>query len=200
MSGGGVWHLHEAEEAALYGSQPGYVKIKDITGDTLVTTDDRQILGQKDPKFMWGMSNSWSYKSLTLTVFMHGVHGITKELDLINDQVSAGVTRNTTWKNWWTPENPTNDWYKNTFDASHQNGIYGRIFEKADFIRIKDITLSYDLANNILKRIGFSKAQIYATGRNLFTITKWRGLDPELDGQTDIPLQKEYVFGLNLKL
>jgi hypothetical protein len=87
----------------------------------------------------------------------------------------------------------------NTFDASHQNGIYGRIFEKANFVRIKDITLSYDLANNILKRIGFSKAQIYTTGRNLFTITKWRGLDPELDGQTDIPLQKEYVFGLNLK-
>jgi TonB-linked SusC/RagA family outer membrane protein len=194
----GVWQLDEADEAALYGTQPGFIKIKDLDGDTAITADDRKIIGQRDPKFMWGMNNSWTWKNLTLSVFMHGVHGITKNNVLKSDNVYGGVRRNTTKKNWWTPENPTNEWYMNNDDAHRMQGVGANNYEKADFVRIKDITLSYDLAKDLLKNVGFDKLQIYFTGRNLITFTSWEGLDPELDGQRSIPLQKEYVFGLNL--
>jgi TonB-linked SusC/RagA family outer membrane protein len=194
----GVWQEDEAEMAALYGTQPGFIKIKDLDGDTAITAADRKIIGQRDPKFMWGMNNAFTYKNFTLSVFMHGVHGVTKNNVLKSDNVYGGVRRNTTKKNWWTPENDSKDWYMNHIDAHRQGGVGANSYEDASFIRIKDITLTYDFAKGLLKGVGFDKLQVYATGRNLFTITKWEGLDPELDDQRSFPLQKEFVFGLNL--
>jgi TonB-linked SusC/RagA family outer membrane protein len=194
----GVWQTNEAERAALYGTVPGYLRIKDLDGDTLITPDDRQIQGQRDPKFLWGMNNSFSYKSFSLSVFVHGVHGITRNNVLKSDNVYNGVRRNTTLKNWWTPENPTNEWYMNHIDAHRMGGVGANNYEDASFIRIKDVTISYDLAKSLLKSAGFDRMQVYVTGRNLATITNWDGLDPELDGERTIPLQKEFVFGVNL--
>jgi hypothetical protein len=82
--------------------------------------------------------------------------------------------------------------------AAQEQGATASVFENAGFVRIKDITLSYNFATGALRNLGIDKLQIYLTGRNLFTITKWGGLDPELDSQRAIPLQKEYVAGLNL--
>lgn len=194
----GVWQLDEAETAALYGTQPGYIKIRDTDGDTLITADDRRIQGQLDPNLIWGMTNVISYKNFTLSFFIHGVHGVTKSNPLMTDNVWTEVRRNTTRKNWWTPENPTNEWYMNHIDANKQGGTTASKYENASFIRIKDISISYDLPPEFLSRIGFTKLRVYITGRNLFTFTEWTGLDPELDGQRAIPLQKEYVLGLNI--
>ncbi len=194
----GVWQTNEADMAALYGTVPGFIRIKDVDGDTLITPADRQIQGQLDPKFLWGMNNSFSYKSFTLSVFMHGVHGVTKNNVLKSDNVYNGVRRNTTLKNWWTPDNPTNDWYMNHIDAHRMGGVGANNYENASFIRIKDITVSYDLAKSLLKSAGIDRLQVYVTGRNLATFTNWEGLDPELDGQRSIPLQREFVFGVNL--
>ncbi len=104
---------------------------------------------------------------------------------------------NGTRKNWWTPENPTNDWYKNDFNAHRQGSFTAVKYLDASFIRIKDVVLSYSLPERYLKGIGFDNVKIFATGRNLFTFTKYTGLDPELSSQGQVPLQKEYVFGLN---
>lgn len=194
----GVWQTDEVEEAAIYGTQPGFVKIKDINNDSTINDQDRMIIGQRDPKFTWGLNNSIRYKNLSLSVFMHGVHGITKNNTLKSDNVYSGVQRNTTKKNWWTPENPTNDWYMNHVDAHRMQGVSANNYENASFIRIKDITLSYSFEKSLLENIGIDNLQIYFTGRNMFTITNWEGLDPELDSQRNIPLQKEYVIGLNL--
>jgi TonB-linked SusC/RagA family outer membrane protein len=194
----GVWQLDEAEEAAKYGSQPGYIKIKDLEPDGAITDKDRTIIGQQDPKVLWGMNNSWTYKNLTLSVFMHGVHGVTKSNPLKSDNVYDRVRLNTAKKDWWTPDNPSNTWYMNNENASKMQGKGAPNYENASFVRIKDITLAYDFAKGLAKTIGFDKLQVYFTGRNLVTITKWGGLDPELDGQRNIPLQKEYVFGLNI--
>jgi hypothetical protein len=194
----GVWQLNEADLAALYGTQPGYVRIKDIDGDTAITVNDRQIVGQRDPKFLWGLNNTFSYKNFALSVFVHGVHGVTKNNVLKSDNVYSGVRRNTTKKDWWTPANSSTTWYMNR-DGAHRQGTFSPSnFEDASFVRIKDITLSYNFAKGILRSMGFDRLQTYATARNLITLTPWEGLDPELDGQRSIPLQKEFVFGLNL--
>jgi TonB-linked SusC/RagA family outer membrane protein len=195
----GVWQLDETAEAAKWGSVPGYIKIKDINEDGKLTSEDRQIIGQRDTKMIWGLTNTFKYRNFTLDIFMHGVQGVTKNNDLMSDLgVTAGIRHNTINKNWWTPDNPSNDFFMNHVDAHRMAGVEAGIYESADFIRIKDVSLSYDLPSSLLKRLGLNKFKLYVTGRNLLTFTKWRGLDPELSTQEAIPLQKEFVFGLNL--
>jgi len=198
----GVWQLDEADAAAVYASQPGYVKLKDIDGNGVLDADDRQIIGQLDPKLLWGLTNTFTYSNFTLRIFMHGVHGITVQNFKMRDNVQGVEVRyNTLKKNWWTPDNPTNDWVKNEDLASHMAGNEAAIYENPDFVRIKDVSLSYDLPKSLVSKIGLSRLRLYITGRNLVTFTKWTGMDPDLideDGQQEIPMQKEYVFGLIL--
>lgn len=195
----GTWQLDEAAEAQSWNTKPGYVKLKDFQGDGVLGADDKRIIGQQDPKFIWGLSNSFAYKGFKLDVFMHGVHGVTKENSLMTDETWADVRRNTINKNWWTPDNPTNDWVVNELYAERMSGILGVIYENASFIRVKDISLSYTLPKALLNKYSVDNLRLFITGRNLATFTKWRGLDPELDSQHQIPLQKEYVFGVNFE-
>lgn len=194
----GTWQLNEAEEAAKWGSQPGFVKLRDANGDGQLNADDRRIIGQTDPKFLWGLTNSFSYKNFILNVFIHGVHGVTKLNPLMSDYTLADVRRNTTNKNWWTPENPTNEWVTNHLNAEWMSGIQGAVYENASFIRVKDISLAYDIPDNILQGYSIDKLRLFFTARNAFTFTKWRGLDPELSSQRQAPMQREFVVGLNL--
>jgi TonB-linked SusC/RagA family outer membrane protein len=196
----GVWQLDEAAEAAKWGSQPGFVKIKDLNDDGNIDENDRKIQGQTDPKFLWGMTNSWTYKNLTLSLFVHGVHGVTKRNALMVDDMYGGYRRNTTIKNYWSPDNPSNEWYANNLIAGAMDGIsFSGNPENAGFIRIKDVSLTYDIPQKLLDRIKIGSLQVYISGRNLYTFTKWKGLDPELDEQRAIPLQKDFVFGINIK-
>jgi TonB-linked SusC/RagA family outer membrane protein len=195
----GTWQTDEAEEAAKWLSQPGFVKLQDVNGDYKLDANDLQILGQRDPKFLWGLTNSFTYKNFKLDIFLHGVHGITAANTIMTDNVTAEIRENTMKKNWWTPENPTNEWVMNNINAEIMGGINAnnRYYQDASFVRVKDISLSYDIPSGLLGRSGFSKARFYVTGRNLFTFTKWVGLDPELSDQRATPMQKEYVLGLN---
>ncbi|MEX0772806.1 MAG: TonB-dependent receptor [Balneolales bacterium] len=203
----GTWQLDEAEEAAVYESQPGFVKVKDVNGDGNLTGEDRQIIGQQDPKVLWGLTNSFSYKNFNLDVFIHGVHGVTKYNDMKRDNHLEEVRDATTNKNWWTPDNPTNDWIMNDYNARIAAGNVMLRYENASFIRVKDVSLSYDLPQGFLDRAGLNQLRLYVTGRNLLTFTGWEGLDPELDSQNTtptrgqgfggIPLQKEFVIGLD---
>jgi len=197
----GVWQTAEAATAATYGSQPGYLKLKDVNGDGKITSDDRQIIGQQDPSILWGFTNLFTYGNFTLSIFMHGVSGSTVKNYLMNDDVQGAEVRyNTLKKNWWTPTNPTNDWVMNAIMANNEQGASGTIYEKPDFVRIKDISLSYDLPKSLISKMGLNKLKVFVTGRNLVTITNWTGMDPDLtdeQAQQRIPMQKEYVFGLS---
>lgn len=196
----GTWQTSETEQAAKWGSQPGFVKLKDVNNDGELNADDRQIIGQSDPKLLWGMTNSFSYKNFKLNIFIHGVHGVTKQNDLMSDYVNADVRLNTTNKNWWTPENPTNKWVVNHLNAEWMSGIRGYVYENADFVRVKDVSLSYDFTDLGMKGFNFDQVRLFFTARNLYTITKWRGLDPELSSQRQAPLQREFVMGINFGL
>jgi TonB-linked SusC/RagA family outer membrane protein len=194
----GIWQLGEEDQAAVYNKYPGGSKVVDQNEDGSIDPDnDRVIQGQRDPKFIWGMNNTLTYKNLTFSFFMHGIHGITSTNALESDNVFGEVKRNTTMKNWWREDNPTNEWIINDVNGGSNGGRGASKYYSKDFVRIKDITLSYDFTK-LLQSVGFSNLQVYATGRNLITISNWPGLDPELDAQRALPLQKEYVFGIKL--
>lgn len=188
-------------------AEPGYAKVKDqITVDTDgdgipdatdgdINADDRIILGQRDPKTIAAVSMNFSYKNFGLYVMSQGAFGHIKRNDLKNDDVWGEVRRNTTFKNWWTPENPTNEYYGN-IDGANIDGV--RFYESGDYWRIKDITLSYDFTQNVLDKIKLDKFRLYVTARNLFTITNYEGLDPEFTGTRAAPLQKTFTLGLNV--
>jgi hypothetical protein len=119
----------------------------------------------------------------------------------MTDDVQVEVRYNTLKKNWWTTNNPTNDWVMNAQMANQMSGFGGNIYEKTDFVRLKDVSLAYDIPKSAISKIGLSNLRIYVTGRNLLTFTQWSGLDPELvdqAAQRNIPMQKELIFGLSL--
>ena len=111
--------------------------------------------------------------------------------------VNSDVAHNTVVKNWWTPDNPTNEYYANMVGANQYNVD---IYQNDSYLRVSDISLSYNFSSTVLQRLKLSRLRIYMDMRNLFTITKWTGLDPELSNQAGIPLQKEYVLGVNISL
>jgi len=188
----GVWQLDEATEAAKYGSKPGYVKLKDFDKDGILRPEDRRIIGQRDPKLLWGLTNTFSYSNFTLNVFVHGVHGVTTQNFLMTDEVQgAEVRNNTLLKNWWTPTNPTNGWIMNKLEAARMAGNLGRIYESSNFIRLKDISLAYDLPKSLIDKASISRLRLFVTGRNLATFTNWTGMDPELLSR---PASSEFLY------
>lgn len=190
----GVWQLDEAEEAAQYGALPGYPKYEDLNDNGVYDPGDRQIIGSPEPDFTWGLTNNFKFKNFNLFVFMYGKKGVVK----------ANPYRSSRYlipREHWTPENPSNEFWSYDGQATRYvggRGNYPSIYENADFIRIKDITLSYSLPQNFNDKIGIENAKIYLTGKNLFTITDWGALDPELDNQRAIPLEKQYLVGLDI--
>ncbi len=190
----GVWQLHEAEEAQKFGNRPGGAKAVDVNGDSMITPDDRHFIGQRDPTFSWGLTNTFNYKSFGLSVFLHGIHGITRLNTLMQDgSTSAGARRNVIKKDWWTPDNPSNTFQENsTVVAGYP------IYEDASFVRLKDVTLSYQVKPGITSKLGLDQLRFYVNLRNMLTWSDWSTNDPELTfGRGAALLAKEFVLGLN---
>ncbi|HKK63634.1 MAG TPA: TonB-dependent receptor, partial [Bacteroidales bacterium] len=192
---GGVFQIgDDIENSAQPNHEPGFSKIVDQNGDGVIDDEDRTILGNEDPNIFAGLNFSIKYKGISLNIFSQGSFGAIKENDLLAENVSSDIGNNTMAKNWWTPDNPTNEFYANNVYANVPNVD---IYQSVDYWRLKDITLSYDIGRH-LGDLGIDNLQIYLTGRNLLTITGYEGLDPELRSDRDIPLTISYVFGLNL--
>ncbi|MBC7654220.1 MAG: TonB-dependent receptor [Oligoflexus sp.] len=179
-------------------AKPGYVKILDADGNGSTSTSaDRVILGQQDPKFIFGFTNIFNYKAFSMMVFLQGTTGNIKQDPFWSDAVFGDTRRNTTLKNWWSPINLTGDHFANDANA---NKLGVNFYESADFARLKDVSLAYNLPSRLLQKAKISGLKVYATGRNLATFTSYKALDPEFTNQYGLPLQREIVFGLTLTL
>lgn len=189
----GVWQEEDdIANSAQPDALPGYARVQDVNGDTLIDDDDRTFIGSRQPDFIWGINTTLTYKRFSLNVFIHGVQGVTRRNVLQNDDVFFEVRRNSLQREYWTPENPINSFWANDIDA---NNLGVRIYENASFIRLKDVTLSYDFPTQVTSLLKLSGLNLYVNGRNLLTITEWTGLDPELSSQRAVPLQRSFIFG-----
>jgi TonB-linked SusC/RagA family outer membrane protein len=194
----GVWQ--EGEDIANShqpNARPGDARVRDVNGDGRITADDRTFLGTEDPSYIAGLSNTLRYGSFSLGAFLHAVQGVTRYNDLLLAEVTVGHVRlNTLLFEYWSPQNPINTRWANR-DAANPYGVGA--FDDASFIRLRDLTLSYDLPAAVVGRLGAGGFRLFANGRNLWTHSTWTGMDPELDNQRIIPLERVFTVGVNAR-
>lgn len=193
----------------------GSRKYRDINDDGVIDAEDRTIIGNAQPDFTWGFNNNLSFMNFDLSFFFAGFHG--NQLVNFNrfylDRLSGeNNVREEAWLNRWTPENPGNEYPKAQIAGSGNldvNVFSSAQVEDASFIRLRNVTLGYNLPSSLLERINISRLRIYASGTNLLTFTDYTGYDPEVShfGDSSIqlgadyggyPMVKTYTFGLNI--
>jgi TonB-linked SusC/RagA family outer membrane protein len=194
----------------------GRFRYADINGDGQVTADDRTFLGNPSPKFSYGLNLGATYKSFDFGVFFYGVHGndIWNNLKWWHDFNAnfQGAKSNTALYNSWTPENhnakaPIQE-SKGSFSTTDVPNSY--YVEKGSYLRAKNAQLGYTLPSSLVKRVGVDRLRVYVQTANLFTFTKYSGIDPEI-GQSQVegstafgldegayPNQRQFLVGLNL--
>jgi TonB-linked SusC/RagA family outer membrane protein len=163
--------------------KPGERKYMDLNGDGVINADnDRTFIGNPIPEWTFGLNNTFKFKDLDLNIFLNGVSGneianFTRiNLENFNGQSNVSLEA---FSNRWTPQNPSNTY------VSASNGVRNAPFasnyvEDGSFLRLKSITLGYSLPTNLLSSLSINKLRIYITGRNLFTMTNYSGVDPEV--------------------
>ena len=160
-----------------YDGRLGGQKVKDITGDGAITAADQVIVGNPNPKFIFGFSTNMSFKGFDLGVFLSGSQGndiynasrLSFENPLGQRNLLKGVV------NRWSPTNPNNQ-YVSGFQGGRLP-ITNYVVEDGSYIRCKNITLGY----TVPKIKGIQAIRLYVSANNLFTITKYSGFDPEVN-------------------
>jgi TonB-linked SusC/RagA family outer membrane protein len=181
---------------AGYGD-PGTIKIIDKNDDGQLGDEDK-IIYDRTPKHIIGMNNTFSYKDLSLSVQVYARLGGYIKYDY-NSQLTY-ETSNWADLDYWTPTN-TGAKFPSPGAVSSPHSNYGSslLYEKADYVKIKDITLSYNLPKNIIGKIGLGQLKVYGSLKNYFTFSGIDNYDPERGGAISFPLAKQMVFGLNLQ-
>jgi len=196
------------DDVLIGGEGVGGEKFKDLNNDGELTDEDRTIIGDPHPDFTWGWNNDFSYKNLNLNIFIQGSEGAEMlnytlmELGTLN-----GRTNTTTDAlNRWTPTNTDTDIPMATSSRSFVTS--DRWIDDASYVRVKNISLGYNFPQTLLSKIKISTARLYISGQNLFTITGYKGIDPEVaysSSSSNIGLDfgsypnvKSYTLGLNI--
>ena len=205
----GIWQKDEIDRGDHLNwdpqAQPGDVKLRDVNGDGKIDpNDDKTIQGQTTPKWIGGLTNTFTYKNLSLSIFIQTVQGLKRDNSLLGTASDEMGRRNSTTEvGYWTESNPSNE-FRSLSKTSNRWG-YGFPCD-ASFTRIKDVTLSYQFPAQITNALRISALTVYASARNLATFTSWKGWDPEADitqrgwkdYENNYPMTKSYVFGLNV--
>jgi TonB-linked SusC/RagA family outer membrane protein len=205
----GIWSTDEATEAALYGAQPGFVKVAtneiiatDGTSDGgkhIYSPTDRQILGSSNPKWILGFTNTFTYKGFDLGFFSMIRWGQMIQSDLTGWYDATTSNNQPAGSDYWTPEHQSA--YFPRPGISSTLGIESLKYLDGSFVKIKNITLGYTLPQKVLKSIYMEKVRFYATAYNPIIFTKekaLKGTDPETNGSDNFPLFRTYVFGINI--
>ena len=186
-----------------------------LTGepDGKINNDDRTIVGNPNPDFIWGWNNDFKWKNFDLNIFIQGSQGndilsyTLMELDLL-----AGINNATTNAlNRWTPQNTNTDVPKAMVGRTRR--VSTRWIYDGSYIRMKNVSLGYNLPPSVLNALHLSKLRIYVSAQNILTFTSYPGYDPEVNynsgGSTNgnrnlgldygsYPNAKSYTLGINI--
>ncbi len=192
---GGIWQDDEANAASVYGAEPGDIKIIDRNRNNIIDDDDRTFVGQTSPQFYGSLSNAFKYKGFDCTVFLtyaggHIIYNPFSYLDTYSPSANMSVDY---YQNYWTPERPSDKYPRLGSVNSFLYETEG-IFQKGDYVRIKNLELGYSLAN----KLNFSNVRFYISAQNLLTFTKYTGFDVEVSNANPYPASRAYIAGLTI--
>ena len=196
--------------------EPLFAEVADEEGlfDGIIDDSDRQIIGDPNPDFTFGLTNTFSYKSFDLNIFFQGavggdIYNLTA-IQLYNGDSNAL----TDILNSWTPQNTDTDIPRAAIRGRERSS---RFVEDGSYIRLKNLALGYSLPNRILDRAGIGSARLTLSAQNILTLTSYSGLDPEVSyfgsggessGESNVIQGHDYgnypnlsslTFGINLQ-
>lgn len=193
----------------------GGEKFADASGPTgepdgMLNNEDRTIIGNPHPDFIWAFSNTLKFQNFDLNVFFQGSHGS----DLLNftamelETLSGKANASTVALRSWTPENPNTDIPMASSARTYK--VSSRWVYDASYVRLKNIVLGYSFPAALLEKINIRSLRLYASAQNLLTFTDYPGLDPEVNYQNSsrnigldyasYPNVRTFTFGINLGL
>ncbi|GAB2796533.1 TonB-dependent receptor [Rhabdobacter roseus] len=197
--------FQEGDDLSLIpGAQPGDIKFKDISGpdgvpDGKISPDDRTVVSNDQANFNMGITNILTFKGFSLTIALNSRQGGYSPVSMLNPGSNFYDQMNFLDVPYWTPENPINDYAR----INYRNPLGYGFYQSRSFVRLQDVSFAYSIPETITRRARLGSVQIYVSGKNLATWTKWMGWDPEFgeggrSPRTNGPLLKTYVAGLNI--
>lgn len=193
--------------------QPGDIKYKDLNGDGIVDRNDFTIIGRGLPIHTGGITNDFTYKGFNLSVFFQWSYGndILNANRLVfegNILGKTGLNQYASYQDRWTPTTPSNTLYRAGAGAQGPigNSFSSRVVEDGSYLRLKTVSLGYNLPDQIIKKLRGRNINIYVAAQNLYTWTKYTGNDPEVSIFNDVrtpgvdysayPRAKTITFGI----
>lgn len=185
----------------------GDVNWQDVDGNNIIDERDRVYAGNTFPTWTGGISSSWNYKNLGLTIRMdytagHTIYNYTRAQFVGQFQGDIGINDDVlrSWQNQGDiTDIPKYYWA----DQAAQNNIFrgnSQFYERGDFLALREVSLSYTLPKNLVKKLKMSGVRFNVTGNNLHYFTRFKGLNPEEGGQDDgrYPVPRNIIFGANV--
>lgn len=175
-----------ANHAAQHGAAPGRLIYRDLNGDGQITDEDRCIIGNPNPDLTMGLNLAFKYKAFTLDMFFSGdfnfdiINTMKMQLTSMNNGTLA-TNRGKEILNAWTPTNTNTDIPALSLTDDNNEARFSNYFvENGSYFKMKYIKLSYMLPERVARAIGGQSIDVYGQVENVFTITDFSGLDPEL--------------------
>ncbi len=158
---------------------PGELRFVDTNGDGVITPDDRTVIGNAEPTFYGGMSNTFSYGPFTLNAFVNFSYGneVINAPNVFSMSSTGQLNERVEVLDRWTPTNTDTDIPR--ANANRRALLHSNLVEDGSFVRLQSLTLGYDLPTGLVP--GTSSTRVYVTGQNVFTLTDYSGFDPEVN-------------------
>ncbi|MET2986472.1 SusC/RagA family TonB-linked outer membrane protein [Aureibaculum conchae] len=189
--------------------RPGDIRISDVNGDGKITQEDDRVFIDPNPDWFGSLSTNISYKGFDLLVDFYAVEGATKRNPFLSDFNNGGTLQgknNGVKVPYYTPENPSTTFPRPNFDAPPQY-IGALAVKDASYIRLRTISLGYNLPESLTSKLNMNQIRFYVTGTNLFTETDYIGYSPEVNirntfsnADTGYPDATSYTFGVKVNL
>ncbi len=188
------------------GTAPGDIRFRDVNGDGKITDADRHFIGNPNPNYTFGITNTLNFKNFDLSFFVQGVQGndVYNLNRYITESALYGTTNGTTRiLNRWTGPNTSNDVPRAINGDPNKNlRVSSHYIEDGSYVRLKNLTFGYTLPRNVMNRISATQIRVYFTAQNLLTLTKYTGYDPEVSSSgVDLgiyPQARVFMGGLNI--
>ena len=183
---------------------PGDIRFKDLNNDGIINENDRTVIGNPNPNWLFSMVNSLSWKGLDLSIYLQGVSGnnIFNANDITNEGMASAHNQTTSVRYRWVGYGTSTVVPRAIFgDPNHNARISDRFVEDGSYLRLKNITLSYQLPARWMSKIHIENARVYFSCENVATLTKYTGFDPEvgINGIDDsrYPISRTFSLGVN---